>query len=412
MYAAGSYTILQQTEHDGYVTEALIGIGALARACKETPSGAPLHLYCRSGGFKNDHHRKAIQHYNKALTEAKRSLITARPEKQIMVTLISGLLFHLFEWFHGNPTAVDQVTTLMMGILRDQAWAKSEPVQRTIKGALFMSNNSMVFQRIAPHFPLIKQHIWDQPDITSFHLPSAPGPERSLQEFVAVWWRFLSSIANLYIQPAFLGRGSPAQISFLLAAVASWEKEAPRKATLVDTPHSRRLLFTMATIAGQISERIQACARSPWTKDRNRGNFVALSIIEYTSLLGFYKLARVQQIDHEYAFVTEAMNHPALPTLVYVGRHCPRQALRLEALDLCRSLLQPVACLTMKETYMALRALAEVEGDTFTNCYAWTSSCWNDDYTALNVTLNPVDPAADHELPVRRLVLSVSDYGV
>lgn len=387
----------------------------MARACKETPSGPPLLVHLsRTGGFKNEHHRKAVQHYNKAIVKARRVLRTGGSEKQIMVTLISGILFHIFEWFHGNPSVVDQVIPLLMGLLREQAWVQSDPAfQRVIRGALCMSSNSNVFQSIAPHFPTIQRHIWGQPEVISFHLPAAPGPERGFEEFLAVWWRFLTSVINLYVQPFYLSRAAPAQSSSLLAVATSWQREAVIRASASDASLRKRLLLAMATIANQVSKRVTACFLSPLTKGPRRGDFVALSKHEYASIVEFYKLARMQpSADYEYDLITEALNHPALPTLVYVGRHCPHQALRLEALELCRPLLQPVASATIKATYMALRALAEVEGEALANRYLWTESSWNDDYTALNITLAPVDPVVDHELPVKHMVLSVSEYGV
>ena len=91
---------------------------------------------------------------------------------------------------------------------------------------------------------------------------------------------------------------------------------------------------------------------------------------------------------------------------------CAADQLCLQALELCRPLLRPVASESIEATYMALRALAHVEGETLANRYAWTESRWNDDYTALNVTLAPADPVGDHDLPVKHLALSVRDYGV
>lgn len=372
--------------------------------------------YCRSGAFKDEHHRKAVQHYNKALVKAQRTLATARPEKKVVVTLISGLLFHTFEWFHGNTGAVDQIVPLLMGLLQDQTWANLEPVQRVFRGAMFMCRSSIVFQSIAPHFPGIQQSMWGSPDLVlTFCLPTPLelGPESSLQELVAVWWRFITSITNLYVGPAFLSEATPAQISFLLAAASSWEREARSRAAVPNTcGDSLRLLDTMAKIANQVSQRIRTCSLSASKKGQPDGSFVALSNPEYAALLEFYKISRIQQIDYEYHLVTEAFNHPALPTLVYAARHCIRRTLRLEALELCRSLLQPVASLSIKSTYMALKALADVEGEALANRYVWTESRWNDDYTALSITLAPADPVVDRELLVTHLILSVDDYGV
>ena len=412
MRATGSYTFLQQTQQEEYVTEALIGLGALARACKETPSSMPLLRYYQSGAFKNEHHRKAVQHYDRALVKAQQTLKTTRPEKRVLAMLISGVLFHTFEWFHGNPGAVDQIVPLLMGLLRDEAWANFEPVQRVFKGAMFMSRSSLVFQSISPHFPTIQQHIWGKPDITTFQPPSAPGAAKGLPEFVAVWWRFLTYVTNLYIQPKCLKEGSRAQIASLLAATTSWKKEALSRAAASDTSLSIRLFSTMATIANQISQRINARSFSGSTEGTNGGRFVALGYPEYAALLDFYKMSRPLQVDCEYDLITEAMNPPALPTLVYVARRCAHPALRLEALELCRSLLRPVAAESIEATYMALKALAHVEGEALANRYAWTESRWNDGHTALSVTLAPADPAVDYALPVRHLVLSVSVYGV
>lgn len=108
--------------------------------------------------------------------------------------------------------------------------------------------------------------------------------------------------------------------------------------------------------------------------------------------------------------INEAAHDAALPSLLYIARRCPHYATRLEALHLCRPLLQPVASLSRKTTYMVLQALADVEGESLANRYSCTQCSWNTQYTALHVTLSPVAQNEDYTLETKAMELDAGDY--
>lgn len=349
----------------------------------------------------------------------------AQPDARVGVILTSCILFFTFEYLQDNTSAVDAIGAASIEAL-PRLVSEGTPVDvKSVTEACYFLLRANVFQiSFSPMYLSVRPRLLEITASESLQPPTALGPEKSTQEFLAMWWRFVTTVLNFTIYPATLRDESTtpkpwSRTPSLLAALDSWERAARHRATVCRDSDAIRLLQAVAVLAGRLSLALQARRVSTRTlESRDYAGEFPISPRDYSAILEFFKTSKKPPTDgagnrSAEAFVinNEGAHDAALPTLLYVARRCPYYAIRLEALDLCFALLQPAPSLSLKATYMALRALAEIEGEELANCYAWTKGSWNDDYTGLRITLSPVDPEK-HRIQAIHLILSTKDYGM
>lgn len=406
--------------------EGLLGIAALARARQSVSSKAPLFRHHLSRALNDENYRNALRHYDKAISKVQQILYGAQADIRVGVILMSFFLFFTFEYLQDNTSAVDAMgaASIHLAIPRLVSEATPDDVKSIIEAAHFLLISNAFHVGFSALYPSVHPRLLEIATSESFQLPATPSPEKSTREFLAVWWRLVTTILNLTIYPASRRDGSAvpkpsSKIPSLLAALSSWERAARNRSAVCQDPDSIRLLRAIAMLAERLSLALQTRrvpAQTP--EDSGHDGEFSISLLDYSALLDFFKISQKlrtestgDQIAKAFVINNEGAHDAALPTLLYVARRCPDYSIRLEALDLCFSLLQPGASLSLRATYMALRALAEIEGEELVNCYTWTKGSWNDDYTALRVTLSPVD-RGDRHLQARHLILSMQDYGI
>lgn len=437
MDGPGSTTILQQGEQDSYVLDALLAVGALAWARRSMQlKGVPLVQHQLSGALKNEHYRKALQHYNRAVARTQQALKDAAAETQVRVMVISCMLFFMFEHLQDNTSAVDQIGAVGLDILpRLVSAATPVALRSSTEAAHFVLSSNVIQNAFSPLHQQMRPRILNIAAESVLQPPAVPSPARSLQEFTAVWWRFVTTMLNLCFHSAAFGDGfivpsySPSQISSLLTLISSWEREARRRAGAALDLHSIRLLQVIANMANRLMRSVKKRKPAPKGSPESDGGaqtFFSAAPLDHSALLELYKISKRHQDDDaggprppaagedQFDFMHDAGQDAALPALLYVARWCPDRATRLEALDICRSLLRSASSFNLKAIYMVMRALVNMEGDGEEPAarYTWTEGSWNHDYTALQVTLTPADQEHTPNTPgTKYLVLSVREYG-
>lgn len=352
-------------------------------------------------------------------------MFSAQPEAQLHLMYTSCVLFLMFELLQENHSAVDQLGGIGMDCYsRLSPAAKPSYVQSANSVTRFMASNNIVFVSLSPQSPSIRAAIC--PDVSlALQPPAVVGPESSMQEFMAAWWRLLTTVVNLCVllEAQNLGRGGPdtaAKLSALLALIGSWEKETRRRLAAAREADSILLLQRVVTITSRfalVAQQHEWVNRTPET-----GNVgpVPMDALEYAAIIEVFKLCQTHPVgtagflctEDDFDVTNEAAHSPALPAIVYIARQCPSIATRLEALKLFRSLLHPKSATNMKVLYMVLRELADLERWEPTNHYEWTKSVWNDACTALHVTITPVRRVGNQKTLSRQLVLRLEDYGL
>ncbi|KAK8112019.1 uncharacterized protein PG998_008476 [Apiospora kogelbergensis] len=409
-----SVTILQQGVQDAYVLDSLLAIGALAWARASVPKRIPL-VHRLSGALQNEHYRKALQHYSKAVARTRQRLSDGPDDTKILVVIISCMLFFMFEHIQENTSAVDHIGAVGLDALPRLQVSAAAPSGSALKSgteaAHFILNSNVIFHTFSPMNPQMRPRVMNIATESVLQPPAVLSPERSLEDFTAVWWRLVTTMLNL----------SPL-CSF--SSVRGKGRQRGRATAALDAD-SIRLLRAIATMARRLMRSVNQkgqALKQPFERS-GVGTFFSTTPIDYSAILEFYRVSKMPRPGAAVArshsgassgFEHSAAQDAALPALLFVGRWCPDHATRLEALDICRSLLRPASSFELKSTYMVMRALVTLEGrgKEPMNRYAWTEGSWNDDYTALNVTLTPVSKQRGHVIGKKRLVLSVQDYRI
>lgn len=419
---------------DAYVLDSLLAIGALAWARASVPKRIPL-VHRLSGALQNEHYRKALQHYSKAVARTRQRLSDGPDDAKILVVIISCMLFFMFEHIQENTSAVDHIGAVGLDALPRLQVSAAAPSGSALKSgteaAHFILNSNVIFHTFSPMNPQMRPRVMNIATESVLQPPAVLSPERSLEDFTAVWWRLVTTMLNLCYHSAAFGDGfivssyTPSQITSLLVLIGSWEREAERRATAAQDADSIRLLRAIATMARRLMRSVNQkgqALKQPFERS-GVGTFFSTTPTDYSAILEFYRVSKMPRPGAAVAkshsgassgFEHSAAQDAALPALLFVGRWCPDHATRLEALDICRSLLRPASSFELKSTYMVMRALVTLEGrgKEPMNRYAWTEGSWNDDYTALHVTLTPVSQKRGHVIGEKHLVLSVQDYGI
>lgn len=331
----------------------------------------------------------------------------------------------MFELLQENDRAVDQ-----LGRTNLECYSRLSPVATPsyIRSAQlatqYWTSSNIVYVSLTPRSPSIRAVIF--PDI-SFALqpPAVVKPEISLQEFIATWWRLLTTVINLCVLPVArdfgsIGSNTAARLRALVALIGAWEKEAQKRLTMaqeLDSISALRLIVNMTNHFARVAKQRE---RVNWTPESNDIGLLSTNALEYTSILELFRLCRTQPLriagmlcaENKFEVTNEAAHSPALPALLHIARQCPDYVTRLEALTLFRSILQPTSASNLKAIYMVLRALVDIERWGLTNHYDWTRSSWNEDYSALHVTLTPALCLGNQRPRSRHLVLRAEDYGL
>lgn len=428
----GHRTVLQQGQHEGYILEALASIGALAWARKSTPVRAPLIHHGLSGAFKNEHYRVALHHYSRAIDKTRQVLAESPADVHRQAILMSSILFWVLETIQDNSRAVDTIGAAAIEYLPKQVIrGRSVFVQPTTEFAHFVlssNGNNAIYSTFSPVHPATCERVLNVDSWMVLEPPTALAPERNLQEFVAVWWRFITTMLNFGVHSE-AGNGScvvlnlsAAQLASLLSVIGSWAGEAQKRANVTTSSLTARLLRTIVKLASRLGRSVvQAQGMLGPRVERRADDLVAYSdLLDCTALLDIFKIAQrlklasasEPSIEGGSDLISEAAHDAALPALFYIARRCPFYTTRLEALHLCRPLLQPVASLSLKATYMVLQALVDVEGELLANQYSCTRCSWNNQYTALHVTLSPLAQNKECTLETMDLILDAGDYDV
>lgn len=424
MSVLGFSIILQQGQHDEYIFDTILGIGAMARARNSTPTQVPLIHHRMSGALKNQHYQRALHHYDSAIQKLKTVVSTAQPEAQLQVMYTSCLLFLMFEVLQENSRAVDRLGGIGMACLsRLSPTARSSYVQSASSVTRFMTNGNVVYVSLSPQSPSIRSAIRTEVS-TIFQPPSVVGPKASMHEFIAAWWRLLTTVINLCVHPAARDFGreksdTAAQLPAVLALIGSWEKETQKRVAAAQEATSIKLLQLVVTITNRLALVAQQCERVNWKPAAGEISCFFKDALEYAAILKLFKLCREQPVNKngmpcaqdEFDVTNEVAHSPALPALLHIARQSPSHPTRLEALELFRSMLHPKSASNLKAVYMVLRALADIERWGLTNHYDWTKGSWNDAYTALHVTFTPVRRTGNQRLVPRHLVLKAENYG-
>lgn len=165
---------------------------------------------------------------------------------------MSSLLFWVLETIQDNSSAVDTIGAAAIEYLPKQVGrGRSVFVKPTTEVAQFiLSNNgsNVIYSTFSPAHPSTCERVLDLDSLMVLEPPAALGPEWSLQEFVAVWWRLVTTMLNFSVHSV-AGNGggivpnlAAAQVASLLSAIASWEREAQKRATVATSSPAARLL--------------------------------------------------------------------------------------------------------------------------------------------------------------------------